>query len=290
MTRVGHDRDSYFMPYEKFDELSFGEEREPWLQTWVTAHRWMLSIAVATAVVLAGLGTGGWYLHRQSLLPSPPPDVALPPAVSFVVELCLKKNSNCTTGTIEQAAEFVRGIPEVASSVVVTHEERLARFSETSLTGEDLLKNGDGLWPAEIEGELRHTEDFEVVKRQLTGEPGVATVSRYSRNFWKGRADLQVNLCGLSRLSPACRNGAGTETQRNAVVARLREQSGVNKVFLEDPAFGLRLSRHYQPEYYLTINDVPERLYVRLDDPAKARAAGQAVLAMPGVESASLIK
>ncbi|AWS41734.1 hypothetical protein DKM19_10590 [Streptosporangium sp. 'caverna'] len=278
------------MPYEKFDELSFGEEREPWLQTWVTAHRWMLSIAVATAVVLAGLGTGGWYLHRQSLLPSPPPDVALPPAVSFVVELCLKKNSNCTTGTIEQAAEFVRGIPEVASSVVVTHEERLARFSETSLTGEDLLKNGDGLWPAEIEGELRHTEDFEVVKRQLTGEPGVATVSRYSRNFWKGRADLQVNLCGLSRLSPACRNGAGTETQRNAVVARLREQSGVNKVFLEDPAFGLRLSRHYQPEYYLTINDVPERLYVRLDDPAKARAAGQAVLAMPGVESASLIK
>ena len=57
------------MSYEKFDELSFGEEREPWLQTWVAAHWWVFSIAVATAVVLAGLGTGGWYLHRQSLLP-----------------------------------------------------------------------------------------------------------------------------------------------------------------------------------------------------------------------------
>lgn len=278
------------MPYERFDELSFGEEREPWLQTWVAAHRRMLSIAVATAVVLAGLGTGGWYLHRQSLLPSPPPNLALPPAVSFVVELCLKKNSNCTEGTIEQAARFVRGIPEVASPIVVTHEELLAQFGETSLAGEDLLKNEDEIWPTVIEGELRHTEDFAVVERQLAGEPGVATVSRYSRNFWKGTADLQVNLCGLSRLSPVCRNGAGTEAQRNAVVARLREQSGVKKVFLEDRAFGLRLSRHYQPEHYLTINDVPERLYVRLDDPAKARAAGQAVLVMSGVESASLVK
>ena len=107
------------MSYEKFDELSFGEGREPWLRTWVAAHRWMLSIVVATAVVLAGLGTGGWYLHRQSLLPSPPPDVALPPEVDFVVEPCLKKDPKCTVGTIEQAAELVRGIPEVASSSVI---------------------------------------------------------------------------------------------------------------------------------------------------------------------------
>jgi hypothetical protein len=290
LTRGEHDRDSRFMPYEKFDELSFGEEHEPWLQTWVAAHRWMLSIAVATAVVLAGLGTGGWYLHRQSLLPSPPPDLAFPPAIGFVVELCLKKNLNCTAGTIEQAAKIVRGVPEVASSIVVTHEELLARFSETLLTGEDVLKNEDGIWPAEIEGELRHAEDFEVVERQLAGKPGVAVVSRYSKSFWKGTADLQVNLCGLRRLSPACRNGTGSEAQRNAVVARLREQSGVKEVFLQDRAFGLRLNRHYHPEYYLTINDVPEMLYVRLDDPAKARAAGQAVLAMPGVESASLVR
>jgi hypothetical protein len=278
------------MSYEKFDELSFGEEREPWVQTWVAAHRRMLSIAVATAVVLAGFGTGGWYLHRQSLLPSPPPDVALPPAVGFGVELCLKKNSKCTVGTIEQAAELVRGIPEVASSSVMTHEELLARFSETSITGEDLLKNGDEFWPAQIEGELRRTEDFEAVKRQLAGKPSVAGIYNLGGNFWKGRADLQVSMCGLSRLSPACRNGAGSEAQRNAVVARLREQSGVKKVFLQDRAFGLRLSRHYDPEHYLTINDVPERLYVRLDDPARARSAGQAVLAMPGVESANLVK
>ncbi|SNR92805.1 hypothetical protein SAMN05216276_1001265 [Streptosporangium subroseum] len=277
------------MSYEKFDELSFGEGREPWLQAWVAAHRWVLSIAVATAVVLAGLGTGGWYLHRQSLLPSPPPDVALPPAVGFSVEFCLKKNSNCPAGTIEQVAELVRGIPEVASSSVVTHEERLARFSGISLAGEELLKNGDEIWPTVIEGQLRHTEDFAVVERQLAGKPGIASVYNLGGNFWKGRADLQVSMCGLSRLSPACRNGVGSEAQRNAVVARLREQSGVKKVFLQDRAFGLRLSRHYDPEYYLTINDVPERLYVRLDDPAKARSAGRAVLAMPGVESANLV-
>ena len=45
-------------------------------------------------------------------------------------------------------------------------------------------------------------------------------------------------MCGLSRLSPACRNGAGSKAQRNAVVARLREQSGVKEVFLQDQALG----------------------------------------------------
>lgn len=278
------------MSHGKIDELSFGGERGPRLQPWAAAHRRLLVVTVATAVVLAGLGTGGWYLHRQSLLPSPPPDVAFPPAVGFVVQLCLRKNIGCRAGTIEQTAELVRGIPEVASSRMVTHEEVMAQISEISLTGEDPTENGQGAWPPQIEGEFHRTEDFEAVRRRLAGEPGVAGVYRRPGDFWKGTADLRVDLCGSASVFTTCRNGARTDAQRDAVVARLREQRGVEKVFLQDRAFGLRLIKHYQPELYLTINDVSEKLYVRLDDPADARAVGRMALGMPGVESANLIK
>ncbi|MER6172743.1 hypothetical protein [Streptosporangium sp. NPDC001681] len=274
------------MTYGETDELSFGGEREPWLRTWAAAHRRLLAITVAAAVALTGLGTGGWYLYQQSLLPSPPPDVALPPMLGFIVQLCLKEHPSCTAGTIDQVAALVHEIPEVASSAVVTPEEILARTSETSIGGE----NPAWTWPARIDGKVHRAADFEAVRRQLAGKPGVVDVQRSSENFWKGTADLQVNLCGLSRTLAACRNGAATDAQRDAVVARLREQDGVQEVFLQDRAFGLRLIKHYYPEQYLTINDVPERLYARLDDPAKARAAGQAMLGVPGVESANLIR
>ncbi|MEU0477748.1 hypothetical protein ABZ260_00985 [Streptosporangium sp. NPDC006013] len=84
------------MAYGESDELSFGGEREPRLRIWAAAHRRLLAITVAAAVVPAGLGAGGRYLYRQSLLPSPPPDVALPPVVGFGVQLCLKKDGGPT--------------------------------------------------------------------------------------------------------------------------------------------------------------------------------------------------
>ncbi|WP_030912676.1 hypothetical protein [Streptosporangium amethystogenes] len=275
------------MTYGETDELSFGGEREPRLRTWVAAHRRLLAITVAVAVVVAGLGTGGWYLHRRSLLPSPPPDGALPPAVGFGVLPCLEKSTFCEEGPLEQTAALVRGIPEVASSRVITYEEILARAGRILPTGEE---QPEQVWPPQIEGRLRRTEDYEAVSRQLVGKPGVRGVYRFSENFWKGKADLQVNLCGNVRVLAACLNGAATAAQRDAVVVRLREQDGVEEVFFQDQAFALWLSRHYPPETYRTTNDVSEQLYARLDDPARAEAVGRAVLGMPGVESANMVR
>ncbi|MEU0570178.1 hypothetical protein ABZ297_33000 [Nonomuraea sp. NPDC005983] len=73
-------------------------------------------------------------------------------------------------------------------------------------------------------------------------------------------------------------------------MARLRGLDGVEEVFLQDKAFGLRLAKHLDPERYVTAADVAEALYVRFDDPGKARAAGREVLRMPGVGWATLVK
>ena len=274
------------MVYGESDELSFGGEKEPWLRTWVAARRRLIAVTVVVAVVLAGLGAGGWYLDPRSSLPSPPPGGALPPAVGFAVLLCLEKTTFCEEGPLEQTVALVRGIPEVASSRVVTYEEVLARASEILPIGEDRPESTEQTWPPHIEGRLHRPEDYATVSRQLVGKPGVRGVARFYESFWKGQADLQVNLCGSARTFPACLSGAATAAQRDAVVVRLREQDVVQEVFLQDRAFALRLNKHYLPETYLTINDVSEQLYVRLDDPARAEAVGRAVLGMPGVESA----
>jgi hypothetical protein len=63
-------------------------------------------------------------------------------------------------------------------------------------------------------------------------------------------------------------------------------------VYLQDRAFGLRLARRYASDTPPppAIDDIPEILYVRFDDPSKAKSVGQAMLKMPGVGWAQLIK
>lgn len=184
------------MPETEIDELSFGDDREPWSREWITTHRRLAALLVAVAVALTGLGAGGWYLHRRSLLPSPPPDVM--------------------------------------------------------------------------------------------------NVSPRMPDFWAGKADLSVAMCGVRGRQPRrnrCGPDAATPAQRDAVVARLRETDGVAEVFLQDRAFGLRLARRYASgPPSLTLDDVPEILYVRFDDPSRAKFVGQAMLRMPGVGWSQLIK
>ncbi|MFB9201705.1 hypothetical protein ACFFV7_10920 [Nonomuraea spiralis] len=75
------------------------------------------------------------------------------------------------------------------------------------------------------------------------------------------------------------------------IEAGLRELDGVDEVFLQDKPFGMRLSRLYQGDAPpLTLDRVPEILYVRFDDPAKAKTVGQEMLRMPGVGWSQLIK
>ncbi|RSN14597.1 hypothetical protein DMB42_08930 [Nonomuraea sp. WAC 01424] len=272
------------------DELSFGDDREPWLRGWIEAHGRLTALVVAGVVLLAGLGAGGWYLHRRSLLPAPPPVAALPVVDGFVVSLCTEGLEGCPDGTAERVLALIRSIPEAVAPTLVPAAELERRWSQRTINGEAGVDYRALVQAQIIEAGLRGPADYEAVKRRLAGEQSIQVMPRMP-DFWKGKADLSVVMCGRERRFAGCRTGAATEAQRDAVVARLRELDGVDEVFLQDKPFGLRLSRLYQGDAPpLTLDRVPEILYVRFDDPARARAVGQEMLRMPGVGWSQLIK
>ncbi|MBF8194294.1 hypothetical protein ITP53_53275 [Nonomuraea sp. K274] len=283
--------------YGETDELTFGDDREPRLRAWAAAHRRVLAIVVAAAVAVAGLGFGGTYLYQRSLLPSPPPDVPFPPVDGIEIGVCLGRDMGCQAGTVEQVTALARGIPELTSVTVVSGEEDERRFRELTIA-EGLVANRNPGTYFRVEARLRRAEDYKSVERRLTGKPGVWIVSPSAADFWAGRAHVGVYLCGPRRSFSECGDGPATPVQRDAVVAGLRESDGVEEVFLQDRELGLRLANRFEDQRpattddiaEFTIDDVSEVLYVRLADPGKARATGQAVLRMPGVGWARLVR
>ncbi|MER6505179.1 hypothetical protein ABT158_00125 [Nonomuraea sp. NPDC001636] len=270
------------------DELTFGDDREPWLRPWIRAHQRTAATVMVAVLLVAALGGGGWYLHRRSLLPSPPPVGALPVVDGFTVTLCTEGTQGCPEGTAERVLALVRRIPEAVAPTLVPADEVERRWAQRVIIDEGLAKPREASWIPQIEAGLRGPADYDAVRRGLAGEPGILLMPRLP-SFWQGKADLSVVMCARRQQYPACQ-AAATEAQRDAVVARLRELEGVAEVFLQDKPFGLRLSRLYQSDVPLTIDAVSEMLYVRFDDPARARAVGQEMLRMPGVGWSQLIK
>ncbi|AWS43040.1 hypothetical protein [Streptosporangium sp. 'caverna'] len=271
------------------DELSFGSGREPWLRGWALTHRRLIAISAVMAVVLAGGGAAGWYLYRQSLLPSPPPtDLAFSPSINLTVALCPPQIADCPETARDDAVRAVQAVSEISEFTVVSAEEVKADYQAATIlrTGEPGQAAG-AIWGTYINATLRSPEAFAAVKRQLEGKPGIARVNQAWPKVWQGRADLGVVLCSLGSVAPC--TGAATAAQRDAVVARLREQDGVAEVFLQDQAFGLRLLQRFSPDQYVTLQDVAEEIYVRFDDHAKARQVGQTLLGLPGVMRAYLV-
>ncbi|MFI7460899.1 hypothetical protein [Nonomuraea sp. NPDC049646] len=271
------------------DELSFGDDREPWLGPWIRAHQRMAAIVVAVVLLVAALGGGGWYLHLRSLRPAPPPVGALPVVDGFTVTLCTEGTQGCPEGTAERVLALVRRIPEAVAPTLVPADEVERRWAQQVIITEGLTGLRAGSWVPQIEGGVRGPADYDAVRRGLAEEKGVLLLPRIP-DFWRGKADLSVAMCAQWGNAGTCRIPA-TEAQRDAVVARLRELDGVTEVFLQDKPFGLRLSRLYQGDVPpLTIDAVSEVLYVRFDDPARVRAVGQEMLRMPGVGWSQLIK
>lgn len=278
------------MSFGETDELGFGDDREPWLPAWIEAHRRLLTIVAAAAVLVAGLGAGGWYLYERSNPLSAPPDVPLPGVDGVEITLCQGyRVDDCAPVPPDVVTNNVRTHPELTSVTLISKEEAARRGGESMLLSGGLTLDFMS-FPAHIRAKLRDRGDFATIKRRLEASPGILQVVEYVPDFWSGKANLAVMLCGRQLHLGTCRGSSTTQAQRDAVVARLGGQDGVEEIFLEDRPFAMRLAQHRFPRERFTVAQFSETLYVRLDDPAKARAAGQAVLDMPGVGWARLVE
>lgn len=273
--------DSYEEPGagDSYEELGFGDDR-PARRSWLLVHGKPLAIIAGVVVLLAVMGFAGWRGYQRSLLPAPPPDAAFAPATGFEVALC----QGCEPERFA-VERVLAGLPEVTSYTYVSPEQTLARVR--GLVVDERRMPQDNLGAGAIEGQLREPGDFEALRAKLAGLPGVEHVLRSAPSFWSGRAHVGVVLCGVGWQGSLCLAKATTAERRNALVAALRDLDAVEEVYLQDQEFGRRLSEHYQGEdasYH-----GPEILYVKVNDPTKAKAAGQAVMNLQGVAGVFLV-
>ncbi|MDP9842674.1 permease-like cell division protein FtsX [Streptosporangium lutulentum] len=277
-----------------YEELAFGggdPNRESWLRSWMAAH---IRLLIASLVVLSLAGAGGWYLYERSWLPQPPPDVALSPFLEFEVVMC--GCSGITAATVEQRQEteaMLRAMPQVTSVKVKSGQEQ-ADQRRRSYEGIGDIRRAEGSSPGGdvLHGVLRRAQDFPAIVEKMKSAPRVSTVSRSGVNFWAGKAEAEITLCGqdfMSRAAPGCRQskragaaGAVTEEEKAAIVARLWDLPGVQTIYFQDPGYALKLAKLSDPDYK---PDAPMSgsFFVKFSDPALARAIAPAIESMPGV-------
>ncbi|GGL09289.1 permease-like cell division protein FtsX [Planomonospora parontospora] len=296
-----------------YEEISFGggdPDKEPRLQAWVRAHAGLvrlLSVCAVVLLVLGAAGIGGRYLYERSFEPLPPPEAALPEQLRFVVFLCegygpggggrCPGRRKATDAEGRAVAERMRTMPELAGVVFVSGEqnrrETLAYYADL---GEEPSGEVDP-FPT-VRAVLRRSGDFAAVARQVRAMPAVDRVERDPADFWWGRADLAVVLCGTDDWSryacpenrPAGVTGAVSAAERQAVLDRIWTLPEAETVYLQDREHHTRLMRHYYPEEpaggrMFRIDLSRETFYVKLSDPAAFPAAAKALKSLPGVSA-----
>lgn len=265
-----------------YEELGFGDEgpeREPRLGPWLAEHVRLVAALIGVALLVVVGVVAGVATFKRSLLPVPPPDAPIPAVLDFEVMLCEKPD--LCPGSRESVAALLGSLPEVESFEYVTYaksseEARALMISPRHEVGE----------PPEggaFTGRLRRAEDLAVLRAKVSGVPGAVQVFTNGPHFWRGKAQVFVGLCAKD-WPGTCKNLAATVEQRNAVAAALKRLDTVEEVYLEDQAFRNKLMKAGPGR------DSFEALYVKVDDPARARAVGEAVKDMPGVAIVTLVE
>ncbi|MFC4531568.1 permease-like cell division protein FtsX [Sphaerisporangium dianthi] len=298
-------------PPEAGEELSFGDgdpERESRLQAWeaagrrwASAHRRLLAVGAAVVVLLGLLGSGGWYLYQESRKPLPPPDAALPVQDRFTVSLCQGRFFRCPSGTrgaeaakdTRRLEERLRAIPGVVSLRFVSREARYQRMSDKTYIDPDGRTGRITLDMMQdtFEGVLRDPALFGQVAEQARRIAGVERADRLPTDFWQGRADVTVTLCrnDPARVCAPLKHRPLTEEEKQAILDRIREVRGVEKVYFEDQSHALRLERHYYPEGSpyegpILLGDMNESYHVKIAGPDAARRVREALKGVTGVQ------
>ncbi|WP_067172551.1 permease-like cell division protein FtsX [Microtetraspora niveoalba] len=253
--------------------------------------------AVSVAVLLAGAAADA--RDERGQWPLPPPDGPWPATGTFLIHLCRDDSAAtweaCEGGGATTDAErwviegTLASLPEVATYGRMTSEEALAIARQDWQIGyiltADLMRESYG-------GTLR-PGDWRALLRTLAGLPGVGVPIAYRDDFWWGKADVSVALCpevSLDRFARACEGrGRATEAERQAVLDRIREVRGIEKIYVEDPAHAAKVRDHLEwhggrASYAKgPFDEFPETFYVKLADPGAAARIEKSVAGLAGV-------
>ncbi|GAA3830669.1 hypothetical protein GCM10022226_59410 [Sphaerisporangium flaviroseum] len=280
------------------EELSFGGDTDR--EERASAHRGPLALGVAALVLLGVLGGGAWYLRDQSRRPLPPPDTPVPEQLNFQVAICDEGIARCQTddgrviGDAPRIEAALRAIPEIASVRFVSARSTYQRWRDSpdrapgpdtgfTLTWADFINTFDGT--------LRRSADYPAVAAKVMTIPGVQDITRKPTDFWAGKADATVILCGrgVARVCESIAGRQATDEQKQAIVDRIHDVDGVEKIYFEDRAHALMLRQRSHPEGTAgeptpLLDQMRESFRVKTSTPEAAEAVRNAVKELPGVE------
>ncbi|MEO3808050.1 permease-like cell division protein FtsX [Sphaerisporangium sp. B11E5] len=292
------------------EELSFGGEpdRVSWLRSWAFAHRRSL-LAGAAVLVLSGLFVaGGWHLRDLSRRPLPPPDGPWPQQNGFTVGLCGQPAAACTPAENE-AAENPSGVLAALQAISGVANARLAcapsclqktrnvwRSRVLQGTIYDSDYPGTSFMPAYFDMTLDRWDDRARIAEQAMSIPGVWYVFPKAPDFWEGKADVAIDLCShpAGLLCTGVHDRSVTETQKQAIVDRLWNIDGVEKIYYENHAHRTKIQEHYEiPDLpghkgigtvrLVSLEEMTESFYVKLTDRRAIEVIGESIKDMPGV-------
>lgn len=112
---------------------------------------------------------------------------------------------------------------------------------------------------------------------------------RYMQDFWLGKVEVSIFLCGKDSDTPSCASGEVTDQQRQQIEADLRSNPNVKTVYYETKQ---QAYDKYKIQFKgtaladnVTADQLPESFRVKLKDPNKFAVVSSAFTGRPGVET-----
>ncbi|WP_326826288.1 permease-like cell division protein FtsX [Streptosporangium sp. NBC_01756] len=128
---------------------------------------------------------------------------------------------------------------------------------------------------------------------QTMSIPGVRYIVPVVPDFWEGKADMAIDLCsrGPELLCTGLHDWSVTEARKQAIVDRLWDIDGVEKIYFENHAHRKKVREHYpqrDPKDTATLSSVSleemtESFYIKLTDRRTIKIIGESIKDMPGV-------
>ncbi|MFF5210024.1 permease-like cell division protein FtsX [Streptosporangium sp. NPDC000396] len=224
---------------------------------------------------------------------SSPPDGPWPQDADFILHLCQANSvfENCHERAItakQRRALRARleAMPGVTEVKFESRAQAWANFKKAF--GDDeitisAIRPSD--MPESFSGTLRRRADAALFKAEMEKAPGVSTATIWGGNFWEGKADIGVTLCGKEKPydGPCAKRGPVTQQEKAAIEGRLSGLRQVQQIYVEDAAHARRVSEYSWMGKKFRTSMFSEGYYIRLTDPGDAQAVLGAVEDMPGV-------